>query len=250
MNYKEALNRLETPRKKDSKKLQNNTYLEKRGENIAVRLHETDVLTYTPKDKIILNSGGWKTPTTKDRINTYLPYNAGKGFYLSQDAGIWYLHDRTALKTFVFTDNIEIHKGKVKGQEKSDPKQLKKEISKVNQYCKNFAKALVSGNIPAPGAGDCWFCLMVTQDGKTLGDSTKNEGHLIDHIKEKYYVPSLLTNAIKDSPGAISQYTEGIIYTAWNEPEKLAERLWSDIAERQITRALKIYMKKRLGHAW
>ena len=37
MNYKEAKIKLETPRNKQSKKLANNTYLERRGENIAIR---------------------------------------------------------------------------------------------------------------------------------------------------------------------------------------------------------------------
>jgi hypothetical protein len=55
------------------KKLKNNTYLYPRGEDYAVRLHYTDVVTIHADGTYTLNSGGWDTPTTKDRINAYSP---------------------------------------------------------------------------------------------------------------------------------------------------------------------------------
>ena len=74
---------------RESKKLLNNTYLVRSGKKIAVRLHNTDVVTFTPKT-ITLNSGGWLTVTTKDRMNKYLPSNvkvfANKGeWFVSQN---------------------------------------------------------------------------------------------------------------------------------------------------------------------
>lgn len=39
----------------------------------AIRLHDTNVVTFK-KDKIILDSGGWRTNTTKARINQYSPF--------------------------------------------------------------------------------------------------------------------------------------------------------------------------------
>jgi len=38
---------------------------------------------------------------------------------------------------------------------------------------------------------------MYTQEGESLGDTTA-DNHLLSHIEEKYYVPSLLTNAMKE----------------------------------------------------
>jgi len=66
------------------RKLANNTYLEIRtpdwqsapyGEGIdyAVRLHGTDVVTLHPDGSYTLDSGGWQTPTTKERINRFAP---------------------------------------------------------------------------------------------------------------------------------------------------------------------------------
>ncbi|HMN10700.1 MAG TPA: hypothetical protein PKD55_00075 [Bellilinea sp.] len=38
---------------------------------IAVRYHATDVVTYYP-DRVVLNSGGWRTSTTRARISEAL----------------------------------------------------------------------------------------------------------------------------------------------------------------------------------
>ena len=60
-------------RKRDTKKVGNNTYLV-RGEGcIHVRLHKTNVVTMYPDNTYRLNSGGWRTATTKQRINRFSP---------------------------------------------------------------------------------------------------------------------------------------------------------------------------------
>lgn len=40
---------------------------------IAIRFHATRILTYSPEGWVTLNSGGWRTVTTKQRINEFLP---------------------------------------------------------------------------------------------------------------------------------------------------------------------------------
>jgi hypothetical protein len=40
---------------------------------IVWRLHRTDVVTKHPDGTFTLNTGGWETVTTKDRINNYSP---------------------------------------------------------------------------------------------------------------------------------------------------------------------------------
>ncbi len=71
-NFIEADQKL-TGRNHDSRKLENNTYLERRGENIAIRLHRTDIVTHYPDGSFSLNDGGWNTPTTAERIQAYAP---------------------------------------------------------------------------------------------------------------------------------------------------------------------------------
>lgn len=64
------------------------TRLQKRDNGaIAVRYHVTDVVTYRPDGTIVLRSGGWQSPTTKNRINNYT------GARLTQRAGQWRFTD-------------------------------------------------------------------------------------------------------------------------------------------------------------
>jgi hypothetical protein len=57
-----------------SKKLENNTYLEWVGhDTLGVRLHNTVVVEIHRNGRYTLNSGGWRTVTTKDRLNKYSP---------------------------------------------------------------------------------------------------------------------------------------------------------------------------------
>ena len=59
-------------------------------------------------------------------------------------------------------------------------------------------KKIEAGELPAPSGGDCWCCSMKNEKGICLGDLSDNNQHLLDHMKERYYVPSLLVNAIKE----------------------------------------------------
>lgn len=54
-------------------KLGNNTYLVRDDDDLSVRLHETNVVTYHADGSITLRTGGWFSRTTKDRMNTHLP---------------------------------------------------------------------------------------------------------------------------------------------------------------------------------
>lgn len=56
----------------EQRKMGNNTWLIRRGNNVVVRLHRTDILTFTPDERVILDHGGWDTVTTKHRMNMFL----------------------------------------------------------------------------------------------------------------------------------------------------------------------------------
>ena len=76
MTYQEAQQLHARARNKGiGKKLAKATYLRKVGDNFVIRYHFTDVVTITPENEYILNSGGWYTKTTKDRMVTYAPVN-------------------------------------------------------------------------------------------------------------------------------------------------------------------------------
>ena len=54
----------------------------------AIRLHKTDIITFTA-NRIVLNANGWETVTTKARMNEYLPFYTGLG--VSQRKYKWYV---------------------------------------------------------------------------------------------------------------------------------------------------------------
>lgn len=80
-SYKEAKEMLGN---RDSKKLANNTYLVQSltqgwgplengewgfsSDAIAVRLHNTEIVVFHPNGRTTLNTGGWQTPTTRERM--------------------------------------------------------------------------------------------------------------------------------------------------------------------------------------
>ena len=73
---------------RESKKLGNNTYLERFDDDtIVIKLHSTYVVTYCKNGDVILDSGGWQSKTTKDRINKYSPVG------VHQKKREWFLDD-------------------------------------------------------------------------------------------------------------------------------------------------------------
>ena len=189
MNYKQAKTKLATPRNKQSKKLANNTYLERRGENIAIRLHQTDIIIITPKNHYILNNGDWFTPTTKSRLNDYLPC------YITQSKGIWYLGNGS-----LYYNGMELNsKGnpvKPKNPKKTEGKKSKLD-KMVSKYIKGFVQDVNENGLNDPNGGDCWHCCLKGSDGQNLGQLSSNYDHIINHIEESYFVPSLLWDAVQ-----------------------------------------------------
>jgi len=75
MTYAEALNMVHGKTNRKTRKVGNNTYAEIEYDNsVSIRLHGTTVVRFYPSGIVKLNSGGWHTSTTKDRINKYSPF--------------------------------------------------------------------------------------------------------------------------------------------------------------------------------
>lgn len=101
-----------TGRCKNSRKIQRNTYVQRKsyGNDIAVRLHSTDVVTYHKNGDVSLSTGGWTTTTTKDRIQSYTPGNIS----LWSERGVFFLTAHG--QTVPFADGIRIKaSGEIKG---------------------------------------------------------------------------------------------------------------------------------------
>ena len=76
--------------RRGQRKIGNNTiaFIELDG-TVSIQLHSTKVVQIHPDDTVTLNSGGWRTSTTKDRINKYSPVK------VYQKKHEWFLEDGT-----------------------------------------------------------------------------------------------------------------------------------------------------------
>lgn len=81
--YQDFLRKLQGKRRR---KIGNNTYLEQHDNGIGLRLHATDVVFVTPDNTITVNTDGWWTVTSKDRINSC---DMG-GWRIYQKNNTWY----------------------------------------------------------------------------------------------------------------------------------------------------------------
>lgn len=185
--YWQALVR--TARRGNSKPIANNTRAEFRngGDAVAIKLHDTDIVTITKDNHYILNSGGWRTVTTKERINRYTPGG------ISQRKGVWYMRDGS-----LFYDGIEL-KSDGTPYSPRKPAAYEQRLAKIKkdarQYARDFVAALEAGTVGLPSAGDCWGCVFATK----AHPQPMGAGHIKQHIADRYYVPSLLVNAGRDA---------------------------------------------------
>lgn len=251
LSFDEGLARLKG---KSQKKLENNTYLvQVDAETLGVKLHDT-IVVYIFKSGIYqLNTGGWKSATTKDRINKYGPAR------VSQKNGIWYIGEG------IFEDGVRVNsKGKVltpqRGVQETESKKRKLDRM-VRTYIKGFGKHIIANGLQtgspvglnqksewsvvklvdgpqplAPNKGDCWACYFGLSSDDPLKEPLGVQ-HLLEHMIDEagpYYVPSLLWKAI-----LTGRYVNPSFI--WGHMDADAKRGKSDFAERVLT----AYFRKR-----
>lgn len=215
-----------------SRKIGNNTYLHRLdADTIALRLHATDVVTFRP-GTVTLDSGGWRTVTTKDRLNYVLPVYSEKG--------TWYVGGYKEARIVYFDGITFAEDGELLSDPIPDPTG---EAAKVKRQIAGFAKLCgetLAAGMPVPGGGDCFYCQMRTADGDTLGDSFNDVSHLESHMEEGYVVPSLLYNAVAEKG-----YPYPTIILGWSDRD--AETMGGRGGHTDMVKAaVRDYMKRRL----
>jgi hypothetical protein len=75
---------------------------------------------------------------------------------------------------------------------------------RIDKYVEGYIAALKAG-MPMPSGGDCWYCALHTSvtDSDTqlrvpMGDAVSSHEHLISHMEDRYYVPTLAVNALRE----------------------------------------------------
>lgn len=181
----DALLHHKTSRKRvQSRKIGNHTYVQRRDDNaIAIRLHDTDILTFHVGGTVILDSGGWLTVTTKARMNDHLP----EGFRITSEGGRWALVSDG--QAWWYRDGLRIVGGFLVYDAMSAPERARADRHNVqmnrliDRYLRGWTDekhAAMSSEYNVP----CGLCIM-QQDGTLVGDAMGDVQHLIEHLMEK-----------------------------------------------------------------
>lgn len=253
-SYQEAKNVIGN---RESKKLANNTYLVHVQDpdrpsigkvDLAVRLHNTYIVIFRQDGKVVLNSGGWQTLTTRDRMNRYIP----EPWRISQTQGIWYVtgYGHPENKNRVYQDGMYfelepcgtyVPKNLAEG-----PEDTRYQRKLIRAYADAFVKAFVAGEVKAPNGGDCWYCLMKTQDeGKPLGEATGNKDHINQHIEEHYYVPSLLARAVEVKSHLAMKWAVGEVW--WPNSEQKNRLIDREHIQKDLKNCIRRYIYEQFG---
>lgn len=249
MNYQNANEKL-TGRNKDRRKLENNTYLERRdAETIAVRLHNTDIVMFKSDGSTTLDTGGWRTVTTKDRMNKYASVN------LSQENGQWFVVRHLEENPYwervgLYSDGMRIlPDGTLEGIEPLDEYQKKLKLRKrVHRFAAKYMVAFAAGNVPAPGPGDCFYCAMrEVKTGNPIGEVVHDKDHILSHIEENYFVPSLLMRAFETMPH--SPAMGWALAEHWQPNSGQSVPFAQDFVRLQLQKSLSRYILRQLGQA-
>lgn len=93
-----------------ARKVANNTFRFVRPEDGAtvIRLHRTDIVQTYVDGRVKLNTGGWQTVTTKDRLNSFAPCR------IYSEKGVWLVSYHS--RVYAYADGIILHPdGRVEG---------------------------------------------------------------------------------------------------------------------------------------
>ena len=205
-----------------SKVIGNNTFEYQINGIRIVRLHNTDILIFKPNGLVTYNSGGWKTVTTKARMNEY----GASGVYIQQIKSVW--HIRAGEQESIFFDGITFDMNKVRFLETMEKdKTTGKWLKLINRYVKKLGEL---DTLPVPSAGDCFLCSLFDQN-LGAGEKSTDRLHLESHLKGVYIHGSLIFNALK--------------WAGYRDPGLIFHMGLTD----SIKRAVKRYFKANLGIA-
>lgn len=223
--------------KRESRKVGHNTYMRREDGSVVIRFHSTDIIKIAP-GRMVLNSGGYKTVTTKDRFNTHLP--AGYGIFSLK--GVWriYTPKHGIDKSYVFEDGCTLlANNTIAGV--GDERALLKLRASVHKYASEFTRLALAGELPAPSAGDCFYC-----QAQGFGGSD----HIKSHVEEMYIVPSLLVNAARElKNGYLMNIVLPILWDPNITEEKRKEMISHQVSSFRdhITRTIRRYVGRHLG---
>jgi hypothetical protein len=221
---------------KEKRKLAHETYLVRVGNDLVIRYHDTNVVVYHADRSITLDSGGWRSPTTRRRFEEF------GSVPIEQRDSSWFV--RWWGREYIFDDGMRLRPDAsvIYAKEPPDADDILKLSKRVNKYARDFAAAFIEGQVEAPSGGDCWHCLFEDESRRSWDEASNDKEHLHSHMEEPYYVPSLLVRAM-EKYGAVNA-ERGAIWSYW-DPERALE-LWEGLAKRTVYKYVRKYMRHQL----
>lgn len=212
-----------------------------------------------------IENGDWYSPgkgvdqhahkTMREMLAKYGTFEAWREAYLTDLRAVrannkalkeWEQRNRVAFFDGMIVDDHGYAERPSKSQQRKLAKyerEVEKMKGKIDRFVKLCMDELRKG-LPMPSGGDCWYCCMVTTDTREgMGDAFNAHGHLLEHMKDKYVVPSMLVNALREAG-----YQDTGIYL-WLNMNADEQRMGGEerLANYDTTkRALKKYLSKRL----
>jgi len=181
----------------DKKKLASNTYLTKKDDAFVIRLHNTDIVKIKEESNqtfFTVNTDGWMTSTTKERINSFTPLR------IFQKRGVWYAYQQVDGREEVVTffDGITLDQsGRVVNSAEASLDGIetgRKLDQMITDYIKKFCDQSIREGLPLPDAGDCLECKIYSQ-AKSERRDLDDMSHVYSHLEETYIHGSFLVYA-------------------------------------------------------
>lgn len=176
---------------KEAKVVARNTlrYRRPSGEEV-IRLHHTDILVFA-NGAVTIDSGGWLTPTTRQRMNAFLP----APLCLYAGSGHWSLYRGEGLYEVPYRDGLRVSCSPpyLYSLPEEDPDRPSPE--EIRRFVNGMKIA------PLPSPGDCWLCACDPEEKRENSSERRlpkgDREHLLSHIRENYIHGSLLVNAMR-----------------------------------------------------
>lgn len=178
-------------------------YVDRDG-TFCCRLHDTVIAYWKGTGRrVVLNSGGYRTPTTQDRLNNYV-LRGRVPFRIYTKNRTWYVESTAPDGPhWPFADNMVLYRnGRVTGAPNEHVHDRKRKAlnKQINAFLKVVRQKLETEEWPMPSHGDCLWCSMYFNaegTGTGIGDTFHDKDHLLSHMAEKYVHGSLLWRAVQ-----------------------------------------------------
>lgn len=213
-------------------RIANNTVRYSRADGATVtRLHNTDIVVQHADGTFTLNSGGYRTMTTKGRINRFSPAE------VYSDRGIWYVRDPRHDYPVPFKDGMRVDASGLPqhvtpAKATAEVRRQRRLRARIKRFCDRVDHL---ATIPEPNPGDCWLCMLHDQSGKPM--DAADPSHVHSHVQENYLHGSLIYNAMRDAGN--SDQGIGYAYYFANKGERFSRD--------RIKRALRRYVTRSYG---